>query len=61
MRQTCWERLCAEEDTSGSLHAHSLFIENTQRNSFNTAFMLKAIELAFIEGKRATAHKFDMF
>lgn len=46
------ERLCIEEDTIGSFHAHTLIMGNAQRHA---ALKLKAIELAVKEGHRATA------
>ena len=35
--------------------AHTLIMENTQRNAYDAAFKLKAVDLAVKEGNRAAA------
>lgn len=47
------QRLCAEEDTTGSSHAHTL----SCKTQINAVFKLKAIELAFKKGNRATTNQ----
>lgn len=40
-----------------ALHAHTLIMENTQRNAYDAAFKLMAIDLAVKEGNRPAARK----
>lgn len=39
----------------GSVHAHTLIMENKRRSVYDAAFKLKAIDLAVKEGNRAAA------